>query len=300
MKVDFKKYDEVKKIEKILEDIIEKQDISKTQISFEYRRDQILYYLTIASILFKEKQFNCELEIATDKTDYALDFSVINNDIDMILSVLLEYIEYRSLEGASDLIMEYGENIQMLCRRYFNRKNANYILRNQAIHIVEKDKKIKELLKINPFEINSYLEYSRKPFTHKEKIICDIVNYLQVTNILDIGNQSEALKIIKSLIVLNNYNNKEALEEIIIFIIGTVYQEAIERKIYDILPEISEMIENPEYNNRQIVNNFTANDYFSNKILATLLMSIMRMKENRLDELERKQSYIFIKRRLKK
>lgn len=296
MKIELNALDNISKMENKIESLISKHDLSKTKISFENYDEQVIYILTILTILYKERLYNISLQEKTKNTELFLDYSTTNNTIYGFISVLYACLKEKDIELASELIKQNGEEIKIFLQRYYARKNQNYILKKEPMNLIIEHKKQEELFQINPYIINKYLLYNQNPMTKKEKIFCDIIEYRCIASLNEIKGQGEVLNCIKEL-MKHNYDD-QTLERAILFIVGTVYQEVLEQEISEISFELRRLIENPKIENKQIIDYFKLNNNFSKRVLTLLLMTIINIGEGKIRELENRKSYTLVKRRI--
>lgn len=300
MIIDLEQYDELSEMENILkyylDELWEETNLSETKLVFTERKYNTLYILTIITILYKEQQINKYIEQKTKDTAYYTDFRIINNQIDYIIEILLYALNEKDLIYATDIIIQYGIIIEETIKKFYSRKEKNYIQKEQAMRLIVEQKKEKQLMQLNPFAINQILQYKFIPMSTEEKIICDILEFYRIAA-LNITNQGKALIYVKQLLE-KNYEPKQ-LEHAIIFIIGNVYQEAAERKINELFNELRPIIENQKITNNQIKEYFLSNNNFSNKILAAFILLTAQIEYGRLEQLEKAGSYQYIKNRQK-
>lgn len=297
MEINFEKYDNQTTAEYVIAQLIEQLDLS-TQTPIFKLEQQVLYTLGIITILYKEYLYNEELIKITKKTNDPLDYKPMNEQISDIIIKLKKSLEKKDIIETLSIIMFHGEIIQDLLKRYFARSNQNYILKKTPIKIIQQNKKTKEMLELNPYVINQILKYEQDPMTDEEQTISDIIDYYTIGAINDIKNQGKRIKYIKQLLMLNH--DKEKLNKAIIFIVGNIYQEVIDRKIVELYNEMQSIIENLSNTNEQIVKYFVESDNFSNKMLTLFLNLNSKIKEDRLNELKQKPTYQYIKRRNEK
>lgn len=300
-KIDLAYYDRLSGMEERLKKILENNfacySFSTSEIYFPKYENQIIYFLTILTILYKEQQIDEYIEETTIDTAYHIDTSEEIEEIQFVINKLLYAVQEKNIELSTKIIMEHGILIDELIKQFYMRKEQNYILEKEAMYLIVENKKIKELLSMNPFAINQYLQYKSSPMTQSEKIICDILEYSRISKFNNITNQEVALKCIKQLLI-KNYEKQE-LEKAIIFIIGNVYQET-EETANVLYNELRHIIENPKITNKQIQDYFMSNDVFSNKVLNAFIIYASKIKFERLQSLAEKPSYQYIKNRQKK
>lgn len=287
IKINFDEYDQIKGMEKIVYGIINMFDISKTHISLTTYEHQILYELTIISILYKEKCYEEYLGTNVNGTMDIGSIDLLNEIIDTL------YENLNSVEKTIKIIKNNGFVIQTFLERYFNRKQNNYIAEKYPTEIIAKQKKQKDILKYNPFMINQILEYEQNPLTKEEIYIQEICEFLvESEQIYD--NQEQILNYIKELMT-KNYK-KEELDNIISFIIGNIYQEMKENLQDEDRNIIVPIIENERVLPKEIIEHFKRNNGFSNTVLKKFLYYNKNIEKGRLEELEKKQSKIYAKR----
>lgn len=296
--VDFIYYDYISKMEELLKIYVNEMkklngSFSQVNILFTKLEYQMAYFLTIITILYKEQQINNYIEEKTIDTDYFIDYSDINEELEFIISKLTYAMNEKDIQLSNSIISEHGKLIDEIVRNFYKRKEKNYIQEKLDLQLIVDQDKAKELLKINPFAINQIILYNYIRMTKEEKIISDTHEFHRVATLNEIKNQKEAMKCIKELL-LTNYNNKE---ELIIFILGNVYQEAQENKIVEIYNELKYIIENPKITNEQIKDYFIKTDTFSTKIISSFLTFTSKISFTRLKELEELPSYSYIKKR---
>lgn len=259
---------------------------------------QMHYYLTLITILYKQKQLNKSIEYKTKDTRIFVNHQRENENIDIINTQLQACIENKDIINATRTIMINIRIINEILYNYFKNKNKNYIMEKEPLHIIEQTGKIKEILKINPYVINQYIQYLKKPTTKYENIICDL---LQIKNIVDnkkIINQGKTLIYFKQ--ILPHLYTEDELEEIIIFIMTHTYQESIYRNNKEIFQELNYIIEDERIKSKYLKEYFESDDRFSNIVLSTFFKYTTNIEPTRLKELEQQPSYKYVKQRLKK
>lgn len=287
IKIDFDEYDQITRMERIIYGITKTLDISKTYITLTTYEHQILYSLTIMSILYKEK---CYEEYLGTNINGTLDIGSIDL-INEIIDTIYENLD--NFPKTIAIIKNNGFVIQTFLERYYNRKEKNYISEKYPIEIIKNQSKQKELLKYNPFAINQILQYEQNPLTKEEKYIQEICEFLVESEQI-YNNREQILDYIKELME-KNYK-KEELDEIILFIISNIYQEMKENLNDEDRNIIIPIIENEKISPNEIVEHFKTNNIFSNMVLKNFIDYNENIKEGRLEELEKKQSYTYAKR----
>jgi len=289
VKIDFQEYDEISKMETLIDMIINNFKLSEAYITLKTKEQQIHYILTIISILYKQK---CYEEYLGEHVNGIIQDENIDT-IYEIIDELKEDIEEKNIFSAIKKIKKYGFFIQTFLEPYFIKKKTNYITEKHSIEIVLSQNNQKELLKYNPLAINQILNYMKNPLTEEEKMIHEIIEFF-VESQQVYEDETEIYKYIKEL-MKKNYNEKKQ-EEIISFIISNTYQEIIENPVDESKNVIKPIIENEKINKEHIIEHFKNNDTFSNMILKTFLKYNLEIQEGRLEELKNKQSKKYAKR----
>lgn len=287
MEIDFKKYDEISKIEETLEKLIKFANISDYNLCILNNENQILLILTIITILYKQHILNEHIieQIKTTNLKNILKITKENYKIEDIIEILDTALEEKDIIKAQFILNKLGKFINAQLKKYYSSKSKNYIFENMPLELVNQQKLIMELVELNPFAINQCMNY--KPLSETEIIIYTIIEYYLLLG-------EEDYKQIKQLIIKNN--NQKNIKNIILLILSNVYQEILDDKNETNL-EIKTIIENEQLKNNQIVAHFIKNDEFSNKYLEYFIMYNIGIKKGRLEELSRKPSYEYVKKR---
>lgn len=289
MEIDFKEYDEISKMEKIIEGIIDSFDIKNACIILTTPEQQLIYILTMISILYKER---CYEEYLSENVNGMLDDISIEL-IDEIIGQLEQQISENKIMDTTYTIKKYGQLIEGYLQRYFFKKNTNYISNKHSMEIIKSKNKQKEILKHNPLIINQLLQYEQKPLSKEEIIIQEITEFLVEAQQL-YENEEEIINNIKDL-MKRNYK-KDRLNEAIMFIISNVYQEIIEHPEDENINIIVSIVENTNIKPEQIIEHFKKSKAFSNMLLQTFIKYNLNIEEKRLEELENKPSKEYAKR----
>lgn len=196
----------------------------------------------------------------------------------------------------------YTDIIENFLEMYFERKNTNYI-QNKMSQEVIKDKQ-KSLLKINPFAINQCIDYSANELTEEEKIINDIIEFNRIA-VLKLDEEVETLEekeyqrkklnLVKKQMI-KNYS-KYKLSKVILFMISNLYQEIMENPIDITYNTIKATVENEQVKNDDLVKYFISSDNFSGIIIGKFIDYNIKIQENRLQELETKETKTYAKKR---
>lgn len=289
MEIDFKKYDEISRIEKVLGTLLKHINLSEYQLSILNNENQILLILTIITILYKEHTYNEYLiEQLDDEHQHIIKTTThYNYFIEDIIEELEYCIDFKELEKANQIINSNGIAIQQILGCYYERKKTNYIFSRIPIELIIKNQQVFELIELNPFAANQCIDY--QPITQEEKIICNIIQYYEICGEKDYIS-------IKRLII-KNYQNKQ-LKKVILFILNNVYQELLEDKTETDIGEIKHIIETETIDSDAIVQLFILNDNFSSKYIEYFLLYNIGIKQGRLEELKTKESYQYVKKRM--
>lgn len=289
MELDFETFDEVAKMERVINALIETFGLSNNYIALKTQEQQTIYVLTIISILYKEK---CYEEYLGEKINGNPDDIAINI-IYEIIDELKQKLEEKEFGQITKYIKNNGSIIQYFLERHFNKKNTNYITERHSMDIIKNQKNQKELLKYNPFCINQILEYEQNPLTEQELIIEEITEFL-VESQQQFTKQNDILMNIKQ-IMLKQYT-PEKLDDVISFMISNTYQEIIENPMDDNKNTIVSIVENTKISPKLIIQHFINSNYFSNMILKTFMTYNLNIEKGRLEELETKESKKYAKR----
>lgn len=283
MKIDFEKYDETSKMEIVIEGIIKMFGLTHAYIKLSNEKDQLIYALTILSILYKER---CYEEYLAQNINGKIDEESIAI-LDEIIEELKTNIQEKDLDEVTCTIKNYGELIKIYLERYFMKKRTNYITKKHSIEIITSQNNQKQLLSYNPFAINQLLEYEQKPLTREEIIIEDIIELLMESE-LHCKTKEQILKKLKQL--MKQKYKKEELDEVISFIISDTYQEVIDNPLDENRNIVIPILENSDIKKEYIIKHFNEDDNFSSMILKTFISYNYNIQEGRLEELEQKPS----------
>lgn len=289
MRLDFQKYDEISRMEMIIEAIINHNRLDKLLISLGTEDNQKRMILTMISMLYKQK---CHHEYVKN---HIIDDDEISNIkiIYEIIDILNEELKKEKILSATRKVNENGNIIQIFLEKYFEQKNINYITNKHFMKLVIEQGNQKELLSYNPYAINQLLEYIQNPLTKEEIIIADLLEYnSEAENTFN--RQEKILTSVKEL-MKQNYKG-EQLDDAIAFILSDVYQEIIENYYDSNRNLIKSIIENKEVEKTEIIEHFKENDAFSIMILNKFFLFNKKLYEGRLKELEQKESKKYAKR----
>lgn len=252
-----------------------------------------IFSVVISSILFKQAAYDAENNNKTNKQ-----IATIFNIIFKINAIILT----KNNEGIYKIFNDNAAEILKELKKYFKRKQQNYILKQLPLHIINSHKKIKDLLYYNPFMLQECFEYYCNPLTPEEQIIGEI---LELKSSLNNINPSSVVK--NLLIQMIKKYGYEEFKTILIFIICNVYQNAIEVGNERMINSTKYCIENLQVSNQDIINWFIPRngEYIEIKkelldIIQTFLYHNERIKEGDLRNLEKQPSYQYVKERLKK
>lgn len=289
VKLDFEEYDEISKMELIIESIIRNFRLEQVLISLANDEKQKIMILTILSILCKQKYYQEYLK--KHVIQYQQDGVI--QVIEEVINKLKESLETNDIKEATYKLKEHGEFIQINLDMYFQKKHANYITEKHSMKLVIDQNKQKELLETNPYTINQLLKYLQKPLTQEETIIEEMIEFQQ-ESFQTYKIETKILKYIKAL-MKKNYN-EEQLNNTIAFILSNVYQEVLEDYNDQNRRLIKNIVENEDLNKTELIEHFKNNDMFSNMILKKFLIYNDKIEEGRLEELQHKESKKYAKR----
>lgn len=289
VKLDFEEYDEISKMELIIESIIRNFRLEQVLISLANDEKQKIMILTILSILCKQKYYQEYLK--KHVIQYQQDDVI--QVIEEVINKLKESLETNDIKEATYKLKEHGEFIQINLDMYFQKKHANYITEKHSMKLVIDQNKQKELLETNPYTINQLLKYLQKPLTQEETIIEEMIEFQQ-ESFQTYKIETKILKYIKAL-MKKNYN-EEQLNNTIAFILSNVYQEVLEDYNDQNRRLIKNIVENEDLNKTELIEHFKNNDMFSNMILKKFLIYNDKIEEGCLEELQHKESKKYAKR----
>lgn len=311
--LDIRKYDITSTMELRIETITNHYQLNKGLILFPYPKEQNefvppkyfeinegikipidienqnQFILTIISILYKLK---CQQKYLKENI---VDLEQEENIATLydIMNKLSEQINKKDIEKATRLVNEMGTFIQIFLKKYFDKKNSNYISEKNFIKYIIEQKNQHECLNYNPFMINQLLEYIKIPLTEEETTIGEILDY-EIEARQAFNRQEKILRYIKKLMRINN--EETIYLEKIAFIISNAYQEIYEDYNDPDRGVITRIIENEKIKKEIIINEFQNNDEFSNIILRTFLLHNKEIEEGHLEELKTKKSKQYAKR----
>lgn len=289
MRLDFQKYDEISRMEYIIESIINRYDLSKILISLDKEESQRKMILTLISILYKQKcyhEYVKEHIIDDDETDNI-------EKIYEIIDILEKDLEEKNIITATRRINENGIIIQIFLGMYFSKKNMNYIKNKHYMQLVIDQDNQKELLSYNPYTINQILEYMQKPLTKEETIIADLIGY-NIESEQTFIKKNEILTFVKE-IMKQNYKGTK-LDDAIAFVLSNVYQEVMDNYNDENRKLIKDMVENATLKKQEIIDHFKTNDSFSNMILNKFFLYNNKIEEGHLKELETRETKKYAKK----
>ena len=289
VKLDFEEYDEISKMELIIESIIRNFRLEQVLISLANDEKQKIMILTILSILCKQKYYQEYLK--KHVIQYQQDDVI--QVIEEVINKLKESLETNDIKEATYKLKEHGEFIQINLDMYFQKKHANYITEKHSMKLVIDQNKQKELLETNPYTINQLLKYLQKPLTQEETIIEEMIEFQQ-ESFQTYKIETKILKYIKAL-MKKNYN-EEQLNNTIAFILSNVYQEVLEDYNDQNRRLIKNIVENEDLKKTELIEHFKNNDMFSNMILKKFLIYNDKIEEGCLEELQHKESKKYAKR----
>ena len=308
MKIDVTKLDYITPIEKEIKKIVNEnpQNIINIELKDKNPQEMTLYILTILSILYKQKHYMIYEAEKTKKIDFKLTSKLLNY-VDLLKEIIEEInkaLKENNIPKALNEIINKRPFITDMLEKYFSIKETNYIL--EKMEIEQSVKTQKQHIKLNPFIINQYINYDLNQLTDEEKIIADILEFNRISIIIleeketkDINDFfKQKMKLIKKQI-LKNYNENE-IKEVILFMISNVYQELLENSKDKAYIKIMPIIENEELTKEKLIKLFEKSESFSGNIIGKFIDYNLEIKKGRLEELKEKESYQFIKNKLKK
>lgn len=287
-KISFDEYDNVSSMERTIEILTKSECFRNSYIVYTEREEQIIFIITIISILYKHKCYQEYLEKITEaKND--VEIEILDNMIEELHKCVKEdnYIE------ASKIIKNNEIVIQEFLTQYYTKKDTNYITNKHTIEVVIKEKKQKEILKYNPLIINQLLKAKQTPLTEEEQIIEDILEFIVESEQICF-TRIEISNNIKKLME-KKYKEKE-LDNVISFIISIIYQEIKENPISEISNMIIAIVENEKISKEEILKRFKEDEKFSNIILKTFQEYNFEIEEGKLRNLEQQPSKEYAKR----
>lgn len=249
------------------------------------------YYKIIISILYKQLCCNNEYD------------EKYNGIIRYIIEEIEKNINNNNLTQAYILFTNYSNYILDEMKKYFTRTNQNYILRKMPLQKLKEKRQMLRIQQINPFMLQECFEYYCNPLTHEEQIIGEILEMKNQSTRKDNSNSMAQNLLID---MVKKYKG-ERFNEVLLFIICNVYQNAIEVRNERMINSTKYCIENLQVSNQDIINWFIPRngEYIEIKkelldIIQTFLYYNERIKEGDLRNLEKQPSYQYVKERLKK
>lgn len=287
-KISFDEYDNVSSMERTIEILTKAGCFRNSYVVYTEREEQIIFILTIISILYKQKCYQEYLEKNTEAQN-DVEIEILDN----IIEKLYKYVKEDNYIEASKIIKNNGIVIQEFLTQYYIKKDTNYITSKHTIEVVFKEKKQKEILKYNPLIINQLLKAKQNPITEEEQIIEDILEFIVESEQICF-TRIEISNNIKKLME-KKYKEKE-LDNVISFIISIIYQEIKENPISEISNMIIAIVENQKISKEEIIKRFKEDDKFSNMILKTFQEYNFEIEEGKLRSLEQQPSKEYAKR----
>lgn len=292
MELDFKTNDIVERKEAQIEKIVYMRNPNKTDI--RGLRDQIVnkkdieMFLTLMSILYKTRSKSTYIKNRIKESRTSEKNSIITTE--EIMNSL--YKNRKNKTRISEIISENGCLLDEALCKYYACKNTNYIEKKSFIDIIIRQRAEKEILKLNPYMINQFLDYQQKPLSEEEQIIREIIDYY-------IASQQyygkPRIDHVIGLLGENNERYDKRLERKVLFIMSNTYQETKDRNdsFYGYLMDI---LDKMDYKPQKIIN-YLGNNYDKfKKILEKFIDYNMCIEEGRLEELEKQPSAQYAKR----
>lgn len=248
----------------------------------------------ISSILFKQAAYDAENNNKNNKQIAAI-FNIIIKINDVILTKNNKEIYKIFNDNAEEMLKEL--------KKYFKRKQQNYILKQLPLHIINNYHQAKGLLYYNPFLFQECFEYYCNPLTPEEQLIGEILEmknkYARKDNL---NSMAQNL-----LIDMAKKYKGERFNEVLLFIICNVYQNALEANNEKLINLTKYSIENSEVTNQQILDYFIdkeGNNTHPTSKLVYVIQEFIKYNENiekgDLEHLTNQPSNQYVKERLKK
>lgn len=257
-------------------------------------RQKKIFCAVISSILFRQAACIADTEYNNNK-QIATIFNIIFKINAIILTKNNEEIYKIFNENAAEILKEL--------KKYFKRKQQNYILKQLPLHIINSHKNIKDLLDYNPFMFQECFEYYCNPLTYEEQIIGEILKMKNQYTGKDNSNSMAQNLLID---MVKKYKD-ERFNEVLLFIICNVYQNALETNNQKLINLTKYCIENPQVSNQNIIDYFIdkeGNNTHPTNELVYVIQEFIRynehIKEGTLEHLKNQPSNQYIKERLKK
>ena len=294
-KITLKKY--IQNVEEELYTFLEKNNYKKLPfplyVEDEKQNENKLkrYYKIIISILYKQLCCNNEYD------------EKYNGIIRYIIEEIEKNINDNNLTQAYILFASYSDYILGGMKQYFIRIKQNYILKKMPLQKMKEQNQMLRIQQINPFMFQECFEYYCNPLTPEEQIIGEI---------LEMKNQSTRKDNLNSmaqnlLIDMAKKYKGERFNEVLLFIICNVYQNALEVNNEKLINLTKYSIENSKVTNQQILDYFIdkeGNNIHPTSKLVYVIQEFIKYNENiekgDLEYLTNQPSNQYVKERLKK
>ncbi len=287
----------IQNVEKELYTFLEKNNYKKLPFpspnSSEKQNENKLkrYYKIIISILYK--QLCCSNEYDEE----------YNGIIRYIIEEIEKNINDNNLTQAYLLFASYSDYILDGMKQYFIRIKQNYILRKMPLQKMKEQKQMLRIQQINPFMFQECFEYYCNPLTPEEQLIGEILEMKNETT-----KKTNSNSIAQNILIdmVKKYKG-ERFNEVLLFIICNVYQNALEANNETLINLTKYSIENSKVTNQQILDYFIDkegnNTAPTNKLVYVIQEFIKyneNIKEGNLEHLTNQPSNQYVKERLKK
>lgn len=256
-----------------------------------YERKLKRYYKIIISILYKQLQCNNEY----DKEN--------NGIIKYIIEELEKNINNNNFTQTYILLTSYSTYILEEMKKYFKAKHQNYILKKLPLQRICDQKQHYELFKNNLFLTQECYEYYLNPLTLEEQLIGEILEMKNETT-----KKTNSNSIAQNILIdmVKKYKG-ERFNEVLLFIICNVYQNALEENNEELINLTKYSIENSKVKNQEILDYFIdkeGNNTHPTNDLVYVIQEFIRynenIKEGYLEHLTNRPSNQYVKERLKK
>lgn len=304
MGLNFKENDIVERKEDILEDTLFLNNRKHAEVrgilKYINNKDRLMLH-TVMSILYKLRSKRIYMKgkmperIKTDEyvikeTERIISrfYEDLKNNNYKHLKLFIE--EPNKKDFIACLLGDQSKNrdiLSDLLYKYYYERNTNYIEDKFYLETILNQNKAKEILALNPYMINQLMDYEQNPLTQEEKIIQEVMDYLNEAEWNYLLSDEIIGYVIKTL-EKNNKNNN-IISNKLLFIISNVYQESKERND-DFYGKLMYILENTKFDPETIIN-YINND---KKILIEIMKKFTEynreIEEGRLEVLNNKPS----------
>ena len=251
------------------------------------------YCWAILSILYK--QYYCgKCNCKKDEKHY--------DTIKDVIEGVVKNLEKNNFNQIYIILLTCRKDILDELKKYYKNQYHNYILRKLQLQTIDNQNNMRELLKINPFMIQDSFEFYCNPLTPEEQLIGEI---LEMKNLSKSKNLNSVIGTL--LVEMVKKHKHEKFDEVLMFIICNVYQNAIKNNEQRLINLTKYCIENPKVSNKEIIDYFMDregnNIYLTDKLIFIIQAFIYyneKINERDLNKLEKQSSYEYVKNRLKK